>query len=244
MYSIKPLLLSTVPTNRSLMTYLLYHNKTDVLPMVSWYINANGTNVLIDTGISVAEHKKFANIPMDDVQSFDQALGTVSLTADDIDLIILTHLHYDHCANAQRCKNARVVVQKKELEFANSNHPVFGRYYASEYFKDLNFELVDGEKEILPGIRVIPMFGHTPGCQAVAIKTAAGIAAISGACTIKENFYPPEKLAKVWPVLIPAFHIDVTQSYYDLLKLKDMADILIPQHDIGFASMKEIPQAD
>ena len=241
MYSIKPILLHTVPTNKSMMTYMLYAHKTAVLPMVCWYINANGKHVLIDTGISIEDHKKIANVPMEHIQTFEEGLQKVGITPDDIDIIILTHLHYDHCANARFCKNAKVVVQEKELMFAYSHHPVFYRYYIQEHIRDLNFWLVDGRKEILPGIEVIPMFGHTPGCQAVSVQTSKGSAVISGACTVNENFYPPGKLAEVWPVLVPTFHMDIEKSYYDLLYIKSFADILIPQHEIEFASMSEIP---
>jgi glyoxylase-like metal-dependent hydrolase (beta-lactamase superfamily II) len=225
-----------------MMTYMLYPNKEVTLPMVCWYVNANGTHVLIDTGISVEEHQKTANIPFEHVQTFEEGLQKVGVQPEDIDVLILTHLHYDHCANARLCKNAKVVVQEKELLFAYSHHPVFYRYYIPEYFQDLNFWLVDGRQEIVPGIEVIPMVGHTPGCQAVAVKTPKGLAVISGACTIRDNLYPPGKLASIWPVLIPTFHVDLKQSFEDLLYIKALADILIPQHDIEFASMAEIPQ--
>jgi len=241
-YSIRPLLLSTAEASTSMMTYMLYPDRVSVLPMVAWYINANGTHILVDTGISAEEHLKFAKVKMEEIQSFETALSKVGISPEDIDILILTHLHYDHCANARKCTNAKVVVQKKELLFAYANHPVFGHYYMKEYFNDLNFWLVDGRREIHPGIEVIPMTGHTPGCQAVAVETEEGLAVISGACTIKENFYPPGKLTKVWPVLIPTFHIDIMQSFNDLIYLKGLADILIPQHDLECASKSQIPE--
>lgn len=241
MYTIKPLLLSTVETNRSMMTYFLYFNKTDRNAMASWYIHADGKHILVDTGISVEEHKQVANVPMDDVQSFETALEGLALKPDDIDIVIQTHLHYDHCANTRKCTKAKVVVQEKELMFAYSHDPIFHTLYVRKYFEGLNYWLIDGKTEIVPGINVIPMPGHTPGCQAVSVKTARGLAIISGACTIKENFFPPPKLASIWPVLIPTFHVDAKKSFYELLYLKHSADILIPQHDLGFASMKQIP---
>ena len=239
---IKPLLLSEVPTNKSMMTYFLFHDRSIINPMVAWYINAGGKHVLVDTGIGVADHKKIANIPMEDVQSFDAALASVGVTADDIDLIIATHLHYDHMGNAKSCRNATVFVQEEELRFAYSGHPVFGRFYVRSQFEGLDFHLLNGEEEILPGITVLPMRGHTPGCQAVIVETDQGIAAISGMCAIKDNFYPPGNLKEIWPVIIPTMHVDSIQSYDDMLKLKDIADILIPQHDIDFARMKRIPE--
>jgi len=243
-YVIQPLLLSEVPTNESMMTYFLFYDKTVINPMVAWYVNANGVNILVDTGINVEDHKKFANIPMQDIQKFDDALASVGITADCVDLIVATHLHYDHIAYAKRCKRAKILVQEDELDFAYSNHPVFHRLYDKSLFQGLNFELVRGEKEILPGISVLPMKGHTPGCQAVIIETVRGKAVISGMCAIKDNFYPPGKLSTIWPVIIPTMHVDSIQSYHDMLKLKSIADILIPNHDINFARMKQIPNEE
>jgi len=239
---IRPLLMSEVETNESMMTYLLFHDRTIINPMVAWYINAEGTHVLIDTGISVEDHKKIANIPMKDIQSFDNALASVGIRAGDVDLIVATHLHYDHIANANRCKNAKVVVQEEELLFAYSNHPVLGRFYVRSQFEGLNFELVKGEKEILPGIAALPVKGHTPGCQAVVVETVRGKAVISGMCALKDNFFPPGRLSQIWPVIVPATHVDSIRCYYDMLKLKGIADILIPNHDINFARMKQIPE--
>jgi N-acyl homoserine lactone hydrolase len=243
-YTIRPLLLSEVPTNESMMTYFLFHDRTVINPMVAWYVNANGINILIDTGINVEDHKKFANIPMQDVQNFDDALSSVGITAEAVDLVIATHLHYDHIAYARRCKKAKVLIQEDELNFAYSNHPVFHHLYDKSQFDGLNFELIRGEKEILPGISVLPMKGHTPGCQAIIIETVCGKAVISGMCAVKDNFYPPGKLSTIWPVIIPTMHVDSTQSYYDMLKLKSIADILIPNHDISFARRKQIPDED
>ena len=243
-YTIRPLLLSEVPTNESMMTYFLFHDRAVVNPMVCWYVNANGINILIDTGINVEDHKKFANIPMQDVQSFDEALSSVGITPEAVDLIIASHLHYDHIAYAGRCKKATVLVQEDELDFACSNHPVFHHLYDKSQFHGLNFELIRGEKEILPGISVLPMKGHTPGCQAIIVETVGGKAVISGMCAIKDNFYPPGRLSTIWPVIIPTMHVDSTQSYYDMLKLKSIADILIPSHDINFARRKQIPEED
>lgn len=241
MYTIKPILLFTMPVDKSMQTYMLFTGKTYNLPVVAWYVNANGTHVLIDTGITMEEQKKIANVPMQHIQTIEEGLEKVGVTPEDIDIVILTHLHYDHCGNTRLFKNAKIILQEKELAFAYSHNPVFHHYYVFEYFKDIKFNLIDGRKEILPGIEVIPMTGHTPGCQAVAVQTDKGLAVISGACSIKDNFYPRGKLAEIWPVLVPTFHLDIEKSFYDLLYIKSIADIIIPQHDLEFASMPEIP---
>jgi glyoxylase-like metal-dependent hydrolase (beta-lactamase superfamily II) len=230
--------------NEGMMTYFLFHDKTIINPMVGWYIYADGTHLLVDTGINVEDHKKYSRLPMKDIQTFDDALASVGVTPDHIDLIIATHLHYDHIAYAKRCKSARVLVQEEELLFAYSNNPIFSRFYDRSQFDGLKFQLIRGEKEILPGISVLPMPGHTPGCQAVLVETGRGKAVLSGMCTVKDNFYPPKKLSEIWPVIIPTVHVDGIKSFFDMVKLKAIAEILIPIHDIEFARMKHIPSEE
>ena len=239
---IRPLLLSIVHVNQGMLTYFLYHDRTVPNSETAWYINANGTHILVDTGITVDDHKKYADVPMEHVMSFEEALGTVGLEPADIDILIITHLHYDHCAYASRCVKAKVVIQEAEIMFAYSHHPVFHRLYDRRLFDDLNLEPINGEQEIVSGLRVIPVVGHTPGCQAVCVDTAKGRVVLTGMCTINANFYPSGKVGEIWPVLIPTFHMDAKQSYYDMLKLKALADILVPAHEVRFATMKQIPE--
>jgi len=243
-YVIYPILQSINPhTHKSLMTYLLYTNGKEIeLPALAWYINANGTHVLVDTGITAADQERlFGAAGHIHVQTLEEGLAKHGITPEDIDIVILTHLHHDHCANAKLCKNAKFVVQKAELEFAYSHPPVFHYLYHQALFDGLNYQVVEGRAEILPGIEVIPMSGHTPGCQAVAIQTAKGIVAISGACSIKDNFFPRPQLTANWPVIIPTFHVDPIKSFYEMIYLKSCADIVIPQHEIEYARMEQIP---
>jgi glyoxylase-like metal-dependent hydrolase (beta-lactamase superfamily II) len=55
---------------------------------------------------------------------FETALESVGITPEDVDLVIQTHLHNDHCENTYKCKNARVIVQRAEYEFARNPHPL------------------------------------------------------------------------------------------------------------------------
>jgi N-acyl homoserine lactone hydrolase len=86
--------------------------------------------------------------------------------------------------------------------------------YPREIIKRLNFEVVQGDQVILPGIAVMPVPGHTPGCQAVVVETTKGKAVISGFCSIMENLNPPEDVkTKIspfasYPVIAPGIHTD------------------------------------
>ena len=241
-YIIRPLLLGKHKANKGQMTYFVDWGKEFWSAIVAWYIRAGNQNVLVDTGISPPSIERYLyGQPYEENMSFVQALSSVGISPEDVDIVIQTHLHYDHCANTGKCSNARVIVQEEELKFAYSPHALFAGSYNLEFLKDLHFNIVCGDHEILPGIRVIHIPGHSPGTQAVSIDTIKGAAIISGFCAIKDNFYPPEKMRTKWPVMAPGVSVNSLQAFDSALKVKSSADIVIPQHDMEFAEMEQIP---
>jgi len=250
-YTIKPLVLSKVISEMGPMTYLAYPGQPIVRPYVMWYIQAGDKHVLVDTAIEAEDyrnyHPGFKNMPFEPVQSFEEALAKVDCLPDDIDIVIQTHLHMDHIYNTSKCKNAVIYVQEKELNFALDPHPIFEIVYPREVIKKLNFEVIKGDQTILPGIAVMLVSGHTPGGQAVVVDTAKGKAVISGFCSIMENFNPPEDVkTKVspfasYPVIAPGIHTDLFQAYESVIRVKQVADIIIPLHDPDMAAKEQIP---
>ncbi len=250
-YTIIPLLLAKLPSEKGPMTYLCYSGQPIIRPYVMWYLRAGNKNVLVDTAIEAEDyrnlHPGFRKMPFQRVQTFEQALARVECTPDAIDYIIQTHLHMDHVYNTPKCKNAQVFCQEEELKFALHPHPVQEIMYPRRIIDQIDFKLVKGEEEILPGIKVMPVPGHTPGCQAVIIETEKGKAVLSGFCTIKENFSPPDDVKTTvspfatYPVIAPGIHTDVIQGYESALRVKAIADIIIPLHDPDFAEAARLP---
>jgi glyoxylase-like metal-dependent hydrolase (beta-lactamase superfamily II) len=196
----------------------------------------------VDTGATKEHIDKYSlRGEGEHIRTFEEALATVGKDPDDIDYIIATHLHWDHIANARFCRNAKVFVQEDELNFAYSPHAFFAGLYPKRLYVNLKFNVIRGEREILPGIRVIPAPGHTPGTQAVNIETDQGQAIISGFCSTNANFDIPDEMKAVWPVLVPGIHCDALQAFDSALKIAGMADILIPQHEESFATAQRIP---
>jgi len=250
-HTITPLLLSRLPSEKGPMTYLVHHGQPIVRPYVFWHIRAGDVNVLVDTAIEAADYKNyhpgFSRFPFEAVQTFEEALAQVGCVPDDVDIILQTHLHMDHLYNTPKCRNAKVYVQQEELKFALEPHPIFEVLYPREIIVKIDFTVLQGEADILPGIRVFPVPGHTPGCQAVAVETSGGTAVITGCCAIMENFNPPEDIKMkispfaTYPVIAPGIHTDACQAYDSALKIKRTADIIIPMHDPEMAMKKRIP---
>jgi N-acyl homoserine lactone hydrolase len=128
--------------------------------------------VLVDTGM-LDSHPE-----IDDVYS----PTIVPLTDQDVDLeqvvlVINTHLHFDHCGGNRLFPGTPIYVQRREREGARGPD-----YTISEWveFEGANYVELDGEAEILPGIRVLPTPGHTDGHQSVLVDTDQGLVVIGG----------------------------------------------------------------
>jgi len=117
-------------------------------------------------------------------------LAEAGITRESITDVVLTHLHFDHAGGALRngedglepvFPNARHWVQRRHWDWAG--HPS-ERDRASFRRDDFGLlekagllEFVDGPGEIMPGVRVTPVSGHTPGQQIVEFHTGAGVVA-------------------------------------------------------------------
>ena len=240
-YRIRPLLLTKMEVDKGILTYRYGYGEKFQSPVFCWYIEGAEQNILVDTGADADLATSFRGFPAEKIMTFEEALASLGLKPDDIDLVIQTHLHWDHCANTYKCKKAKVLVSENELRFALSPHPLTGLSYNKDLLRDLNFVLVSGQYEVAPGIELIPAPGHSPGVQAVAINTDQGKAVITGFCCLKENFEPPPEIKKLMPVITPGTHLDAVQAFESTLKIKGLADILIPMHEPSFEGVKSIP---
>ncbi len=234
-YVIHPLVVGANETDQGVMTYLKDYGQRIWIPIYVFYIEGGDRKILVDTGL-----EQFM-VPPEvgqrygvEILEFEDALATKGLEPEDIDIIIHTHLHNDHCENDYKCTNAKVYVQKAELDFFNDPHPIDHRYYP-DVLEDVELETVEGDAEIVDGIQVVLSPGHTPGGQSVVVQTSAGRAVITGFCCNEKNF--PER----GPVVASGAHINVIEAYESAVKIKEMADILIPLHDFSIAQKKRIP---
>ena len=144
--------------------------------------------VLIDTGLGNKESAKFidiygvVNAGIRGPTQLEDALSAAGFRPADIRWVINTHLHFDHAggntyrepggAVAVSFPNARYVVQARELEFARHTNERTAASYLPPNFEPVPFTPVDGEVEVLPGIRYLPTPGHVPHHQSVLIESA------------------------------------------------------------------------
>jgi N-acyl homoserine lactone hydrolase len=152
------------------------------IPVQMFLLETNRGYVLIDTGndpnvINDAEGTwgvplvRAATPIMEDRHHPYAQLKLLGLGADDIKMVIYTHLHHDHCGGARFFPDALHVVQKAEYRWANyldrfANFP----YVRTDFdHRNLKWQLAEGDWCIFPGVHLVATPGHTPGHQSIAL---------------------------------------------------------------------------
>ena len=152
-------------------------------------VETAGRRVLVETGNGDKFPPKLKEIyGIDHDRAIGDALREAGLGPDDIDTVVMSHLHFDHSGGTTRRTSAdrfvpvfaraRHVVQRREWEDATHPHERNRASYLQENIGPLGeaglIELVDGEAEIAPGVRVLPTPGHTAGHQSVLLGAEGG----------------------------------------------------------------------
>lgn len=150
-------------------------SETIELPVSSALIRHKQGNVLFDTGChpSVVEHSeqrwgKMARV-MQPVMGADDTLmsnlSCVGIDADDIDLVVNSHFHPDHCGCNAFFKKATVLAHAKEIEVAEAAGAEAAGYLRADWDSGQTMEAVHGEKDLFGDgkIVLVPLPGHTPG---------------------------------------------------------------------------------
>jgi glyoxylase-like metal-dependent hydrolase (beta-lactamase superfamily II) len=156
--------------------------------------------VLIDSGLGNKENEKFIDIygvenaGANGRTALEDGLARLGVQPDDVSLVINTHLHFDHAGgNTWRdgsgairptFPKARYVVQRGEYDYATHTNERTAASYFNANFVPLAdagvLDLIDGEREIVAGIRVIASPGHVPFHQSVLIESDGAAALFLG----------------------------------------------------------------
>lgn len=132
------------------------------MPVYVHVIDHPDGRVLVDTGI------KELHPAADDMEPRLRPSSEWDVDLASIDLIVNTHLHFDHLGGNYLFPGTPIYVQRRELDDARSKDD----YTIGEWVDPpgVQYVPVDGELELLPGIRLVPAPGHTPGSQIVVIE--------------------------------------------------------------------------
>lgn len=143
-----------------------------------------GPAILADTGIGgpaeAIAYWRCVNVSVAD------ALAQHGLIPSDVGLVVNSHLHFDHCGQNPVFKHAPFYIQRAELERARVESPELADWYD---FMGARFELLEGDAEVVPGVRVVSTPGHTSGHQCVLVDTAAGQQVLIGDAAYRLRTY-------------------------------------------------------
>jgi N-acyl homoserine lactone hydrolase len=240
-YTIKPLHVGTFPSfEKSMFLFGVEPGTKIPAPCISWLIEGEkGEKIVVDTGPhdSDAPTACYHNaIERADVHRIDQALLAVGVHPDEVQIVIFTHLHWDHCYNPGLLKNAKFYVQRSELAYAIDPIEWNSPYYESKLpgIKPPWFEVydrlhtVDGDLELLPGILFVHLPGHTPGSAGVAVHTVKGTYLIAGdTVPLIENWEGNAKQKHIPSAMMT----DLIAYYHSFKKIEKITDKVLPAHD-------------
>jgi glyoxylase-like metal-dependent hydrolase (beta-lactamase superfamily II) len=238
-WTVKAIQVGSIELDRSAMTH--FKGKGEKITVPIWCAGAtDGVHkVLVDTGIRDLEEYRKSEPGVSQTKEQDTVRAVKRIMgweAEDVDIVINTHLHCDHSGSNGKFKKATFYVQKKEWEAAFAPLVPEAPFYdtlcydkhAVNYFQ---WEFLEGDTQILPGLRVITTPGHTRGHQSVLFYTKEGVVCVSGdICNVAEN---------VNENLEPNIVVMVPEVYESFQKIRQTSHYILPGHEPGILDGSE-----
>lgn len=201
-----------------------------------WCIRSEDETVVVDTGADPDLTRQRKQSPL--FENPAGVLARLGVEAASVEHVVLTHLHWDHAGGVALFPRATFYVQEAEYHFWTRDpiaaRPPFAnladesslQYLAALEGTD-RLVLLDGDREIRPGIECLHAPGHTPGLQAVAVDTAKGKAILGSDCA-----HVFRNIQHDWP---SAFSMDLAGCLRSFDKLRALAaapELVFPGHDV------------
>lgn len=210
-----------------------------------WVIKGEGRTIVVDTGftaeVSARRKRIYLRCPV-------EALDLIGVHADQVEDVVLTHLHYDHAGNFDRFPKARFHLQEREIHYATGRYMRYPRLSHSFEVEDvcgivrLNYAqrvfFYTGDAELAPGITLHAAGGHSDGLQFVRVNTRRGSVVLASDVS---HFYENLASGRPFPT---AFHVgQMLEGFDKLLTLAPDESHIVPGHDPLVMSLYPAPSA-
>ena len=156
----------------------------------------NGRVIICETGIgNKLSEKRARQVALREPEAMLHALRRLGIMPDEVDAVVTTHLHWDHAGGLTRrdehgeveltFKKARHFIQRSEWDFALQPDVRSRPSYITDDFTPLAdgndlVEFLDGDAEVLPGVQIRHVGGHTPGSQVLILRSGELACAVTG----------------------------------------------------------------
>jgi glyoxylase-like metal-dependent hydrolase (beta-lactamase superfamily II) len=219
------------------------HEFASDLDYFVWVLRRGDCTYLVDTGFAQeAATRRGRNL----LRNPADALPFIGMHAEQVTDVILTHLHYDHAGNLDRFPRARFHLQDRDMQYATGrcmcHQTLRGPFDVTDILQMVRhvFEaravFHDGDAEIVPGLTLHRVGGHSAGLQIVRVWTRRGwVVVASDASHLYANFQQRRPFPVVYNIG------EMLEGYNTLYKLADSPDHIVPGHDP--LVMKKYPAA-
>jgi len=216
-------------------------NGVDVeVPCWAFLVTDGTEKILVDTGMSDTERADWHHPGSYQPEGcrIDEQLAKLGVTPEDIDTVLFTHLHWDHCFNMKLFGKAKCYVHETELAFARNPHVLYFKSYEAKAvggippFDGVEFITVDGEYDYNSFITLFPTPGHCPGHQSVAVKTAGGVYVIAGDAVFADENIKPDTHRKL-PFTPMGRYVNVFDMFSSMQACIERADHILTGHGMG-----------
>ena len=198
-----------------------------------WAVRCAGRVFVIDTGFDEAMARKRGRTIVHGVGEGLKAIGIEPAQVEDV---LITHMHYDHCGNHTLFPAARYHVQDREMAFCTGRHMCHGvtrfPFEASDVTSMVEriFEgrvaFHDGDDELAPGVTLHHIGGHSMGLQVVRVRTRRGWVVVASDAS---HFYANMEQGRPYPIL---FNVgEMLEGFNTVRKLAESPRHVIPGHD-------------
>ncbi|MEM8744042.1 MAG: N-acyl homoserine lactonase family protein [Pseudomonadota bacterium] len=198
-----------------------------------WVVRNEKRTVVVDLGFDRRSGDARGRIMLREPMA---ALGAVGVAPDDVKTIIITHMHYDHAGHGPEFPNAKFVLQEREMAYCTGkpmSHAPLRKSFDIEHVTDMvraNFmsrvTFVDGDKEVLPGISVHLVGGHSGGLQVVRVETEKGPLVIASDAA---HFY--DTVTEQNPFTIIVNLPEMCAGWDRIFELGAEPGLVVPGHD-------------
>jgi N-acyl homoserine lactone hydrolase len=147
------------------------------MPVYVHVIDHPDARVLVDTGMTEL-HPAVA-----DMDPRLEPLSEQDLDLATIDIVVSTHLHFDHCGGNHLFAGTPIYVQRRELDDARTEENYTIREWVDP--PGVEYVAVDGEHELLGGLRLVPAPGHTAGMQVVVVENGGRPIVVGGDVAVR-----------------------------------------------------------